>query len=204
MSGGLTQAAYARHRQALGLPGASRQGVGKAVRTGRIELGDDGLVDADEADRQWSERTNARLEGPDGDQVEGGTAAPPPSTTTATTATTATTPEDRAEAAKRAERYRTSRAEREHWNAERARVAFQRSSGDLIDRTSVRAAWAEVLRRLRESALALPIRASVELLALVARGEATEHTIRMILEREVAEILRSLSDKAPGLPDDDA
>lgn len=56
--------AYARHRKARGLPGASHTAVGKAIKDGRIAdaVSDDGLIDPDHADRLWAARTRTTVE----------------------------------------------------------------------------------------------------------------------------------------------
>ena len=58
---GITQADYARHRAELGLPGATRQGVAKALRDGRIKLLSDGTIDPARADAEWTCNTLARM-----------------------------------------------------------------------------------------------------------------------------------------------
>lgn len=168
--------------------------MGKAVRDHRIELDADGRLDPGIADLQWLERTASRLEGPAGEALEGSapTATARPSTGPATAA-------ELDDIAAQSAAYRRSRAQRERWNAETARIDYQRKAGDLVSKAIVRSAWSEVLRRLRERGQALPTRCSTEILSLVARGEATEHSIRMVLEREVAEVLRALEVRTPGV-----
>lgn len=201
MSGRLTQAAYARHRKRLGLPGSTRQAVGKAVRDRRIELDDDGKLDPEVADRQWLERTNARLEGPEGEAFEGvGSVTAPSATRSSSPTSSPPTDAEAAELAAQSAAYRKSRAARERWNAETARLDYQRKAGDLVSKSVVRSAWSEVLRRLRERGQALPARCSSQILALVASGEVTEHAIRMVLEGEVAEVFRALEGRTPGVP----
>lgn len=46
--------AYATHR------GVSRTAVQRAIKDGRISLGEDGKIDVGEADRQWDENTQTR------------------------------------------------------------------------------------------------------------------------------------------------
>jgi hypothetical protein len=55
-------AGYAAHRRAAGLPGGTTQAVGLAIRDGRIDRRDDGLIDAELADQQWRERTQYRAD----------------------------------------------------------------------------------------------------------------------------------------------
>jgi hypothetical protein len=55
----LSQRKYAEHRKERGASGGSLAAVQKALATGRIEIGADGLIDPEEADRGWLERTNS-------------------------------------------------------------------------------------------------------------------------------------------------
>ena len=74
----------------------------------------------------------------------------------------------------------------------------------MFDRRAVRVAWAEVLRRLRDRALALPLRVSGELFSLVeAEDELDEGKVRRLLDRAVADVLRALQERPPGLPLDE-
>lgn len=49
---------YARHRAELRLPGGTHGAVQKAIRTGRIQINADGLIDSDAADQAWAAATN--------------------------------------------------------------------------------------------------------------------------------------------------
>jgi len=60
MSAGLSRRAYARHRAARGLPGATDRAVRRALHTGRIQLEPGGLIDAAKADRAWRATTPPR------------------------------------------------------------------------------------------------------------------------------------------------
>lgn len=55
----MTQAQYARHRKAAGLPGGTAKSVTIAVQEGRISL-INGLIDPAVADIQWANNTRAR------------------------------------------------------------------------------------------------------------------------------------------------
>lgn len=58
----LTQAEYARHRKARGLPGGTREAVDEG-RTPAV----DGRIDPVVADRQWEQNTRARVRNAGGD-----------------------------------------------------------------------------------------------------------------------------------------
>jgi hypothetical protein len=55
---GLSARAYARHR------GVSHVAVLKALRSGRIVAGADGMIDTAVADQTWQERTAPRMSSP--------------------------------------------------------------------------------------------------------------------------------------------
>ena len=56
----MTKADYAKHRRETGLPGGSPPAVTYAVRDGRITITPEGLIDSDQADRQWAANTDPR------------------------------------------------------------------------------------------------------------------------------------------------
>jgi hypothetical protein len=60
MRAGLSRRAYARHRAARGLPGATDRAVRRALHTGRIALSSDGTIDAEAADQAWRATTPPR------------------------------------------------------------------------------------------------------------------------------------------------
>jgi hypothetical protein len=63
---GLSIRAYAQHRAARGLPGASHTAVRKAIASGRIKAEPDGTVDPARADLDWAGQTDpAKQRGPD-------------------------------------------------------------------------------------------------------------------------------------------
>lgn len=59
---GLSLRAYARHRAALGLPGATDAAVRKALRSERITAEPDGTIDPARADRDWSAQTDPSMQ----------------------------------------------------------------------------------------------------------------------------------------------
>lgn len=59
-SRGLTLTAYARHRKAKGLIGGTKSAVHKAIKTGRIPVDENGLIDPAAADKAWALNTTPR------------------------------------------------------------------------------------------------------------------------------------------------
>ena len=135
---GLTQAAYARHRAERGLRGISRQAVSKALKTGRIVLNAEGLIDAAEADATWEGGGESRAKVSSFDEGTGGSSVP--------------------------SGYKKARALREVYSASMAKLRLERERGKLIDRAGVEETWTAVLQKLRDHMLTIPIRVS-ELLA---------------------------------------
>ncbi len=52
---------YADYRKKYGLPGGTRQAVHKAIKSGRISLTADGLIDPKIADKLWALRTTMKM-----------------------------------------------------------------------------------------------------------------------------------------------
>ncbi len=52
--------AYARHRAEAGLSGKTQRSVQKAIDSGRIRTGPDGMIDAAAADLEWAATTGRR------------------------------------------------------------------------------------------------------------------------------------------------
>jgi len=145
----LTQAEYARHRKAAGLPGGSREAVRKAVDEGRITL-ISGKIHARLADEEWERNTRARVspQAANGaqdlvDQAAGsGTqaaVAPAP-------AAQAPTPVPVADTG-----YTAARARREQAEADLAEMNARKMRGELVAFEDVARAGFEVGRDLRDT-----------------------------------------------------
>ena len=61
----LTQAQYARHRKALGLPGGTREAVRRALLERRIDRLPNRRIDPRAADAAWAERSVPKVESPE-------------------------------------------------------------------------------------------------------------------------------------------
>ena len=117
LTGGLT--AYAHHRTASGKP-TSKQAVAKAVKSGRIRAVA-GVIDFALADKDWERRTDPSHGGPSGIKL-----VPPAEPARAQ-------PDDAPPVANIGD-FQKSRASREYWEAEIARLKCERQQGDLVDR----------------------------------------------------------------------
>jgi hypothetical protein len=195
-------AEYARHR------GVSKAAVSLAIKRGKIsELTDeDGnrYLDSETADLQWAANTNpAHATGPQNrkrwrEELEKGTepepepppeeeepAAEEPAFVPAKEPETVLEPEVRRIATPR--NYNDARAEREHYNAELARLKFEETAGKLIDADLVREEAFKLARIVRDSLLALPDRVAGEF-----AGETNQFRIHTRLTEEIRRALVSL------------
>lgn len=141
---------YGRHRKALGLPGGNPVAVGKAIYAGRITFARKGLVDSEQADKDWLKNTNPLAsaagviagavrakeiisgEKPSRPRLDPSKAKPKP----------------------RKERpqiidYNVSRAAREHFESELARIKLAEKEKELIPATVVRKILYECGRIIR-------------------------------------------------------
>jgi hypothetical protein len=172
---GLTQAQYAAHRKAQGLPGGSREAVRKAIEEGRIST-IAGKIYPQLADAEWAKNTRARVspqaaKGSDGEQdtqrhaAETVAAAMPPA----------------------ADGYTESRARRERAEAEMAEMNARKARGALIEREDVARGGFEVGRDIRDALAAAVNPLSAEL-APVSSAEACAEILRRH-NRAVCELL---------------
>ena len=156
---GLSISAYARHR------GVSHVAVHKALKAGRIQKEPDGTIDPVKADIAWAGNSLGQAPEKAPATVEVSGDLPPKQTGQAPTLT-------------------ESRALREAYNAQLAKLAYEERSGQLIKTEIVKAAWFEVLRVLRDRNLNLPDR-----MAPILSAETDQNTVRDLLEAELRQIL---------------
>ena len=159
MSKGLSITAYARHR------GVSHVAVLKAIKAGRIEKEPDGTIDPAKADAAWERNTNKaqkrKVEKPaDADAHVG-----PPIVNSGPS-------------------FAQSRAIKEAYNARLAKLEYEEKSGALVRTDTVKVAWFNALRVLRDRALNLPDR-----LAPLLAAETDPKIVRDLLEEELRTVL---------------
>jgi hypothetical protein len=179
----LTLTDYARHRNCY------PRAVEAALAAGRITRGADGLIDSDQADLDWSKHTNpikaaaAKRNGAAG-QAMRKELSRKPAESAGTPAKPAATATDLADYAK-------ARAEREHYQAELARLSLGQKQEKLISREEWTSAETAFMRTLRDSLLAIPDRMADE---LAAEGNAVR--VREMLSGELLSTLsRALAEK---------
>ncbi len=173
----MTMAEYARHRR------VSRQAVSKAVRTGRIVLTKEGMIDPEAADASWRRNTdpskpsNSVAGNPRGAVPRSRRVAPEvPSTTTATLS--------------QGPDYHVSRAVRETYLAKLVRLEYELKTGKLIDAEESRHAAFQDNRRVRDLLLAIPDRTAAQ---LAACADPTE--CHKLLAAEIRRACEELSDE---------
>lgn len=171
--------AYARHR------GVRLSAVQKAITTGRIGtvlVGDKPRIDSDQADRDWTLRTDPAAQsllysaGPKGtqrqDQQNDGEDGPETST-----------PEDTATA-----EYRTHRAEREGIRKEREQLELDELRGSLIRLDDAKRLAFTSFRALRDVALTVPARVANQVAGMSDAWEIEQH-----LERHLSEAFKQFN-----------
>jgi hypothetical protein len=180
LSEGLSITAYARHR------GVSHVAVLKALKAGRIEKEPDGTIDPAKADAAWERNTNQaqkrktmisseppRREYAPETQVE--TPVGPPIVNSGPS-------------------FAQSRAIKEAYNARLAKLAYEEKSGAMVRTDSVKVAWFNTLRVVRDRALNLPDR-----LAPLLAAETDPKIVRDLLEEELRTILNDAADAIANL-----
>ena len=180
MSEGLSITAYARHR------GVSHVAVLKAIKAGRIEKEPDGTINPAKADAAWERNTNQAQKRKPTNSTE------PPRQEHA--------PEPQAETpvgppiVNSGPSFAQSRAIKEAYNARLAKLAYEEKSGALVRTDSVKVAWFNTLRVLRDRALNLPDR-----LAPLVAAETDPKVVRDLLEEELRTILNDAADAIANL-----
>jgi hypothetical protein len=180
LSEGLSITAYARHR------GVSHVAVLKAIKAGRIEKEPDGTINPAKADAAWERNTNQA-------QKRKPTKSNEPSRHEHA-------PEPQAEApvgppiVNSGPSFAQSRAIKEAYNARLAKLAYEEKSGALVRTDSIKVAWFNTLRVLRDRALNLPDR-----LAPLLAAETDPKVVRDLLEEELRTILNDAADAIANL-----
>lgn len=172
----LTQAEYARHRKAAGLPGGTREAVRKAIDDGDISaFGPDKLIDPQLADAQWARNRRARISpqaagvAPAADDLvdqASGVPAPAPAAAPASAAPISETG------------YTAARARREQAEADLAEMAARKQRGELVAWEDVARGGFEVGRDVRDT-----MESAVNALAAELAAEGNAERCAEILRR---------------------
>jgi len=165
---------YAKHRNCY------PRAVEAAIAAGRIRRDEDGLIDSEQADIDWASNTSphrsdaGKANGKRGQEIRkalaGSPAAPPAATENAPVVDMGA--------------YARSRAEREHWAAETAKLNFLERSGKLVPSAEWKAAETEFMKSFSIALLAIPDRIGDELAAATEPGK-----VRAMLEAELHSVI---------------
>ena len=179
LTGGLT--AYAKYRTTNGKP-TTKQAVAKAVQSGRIRAAA-GVIDFAKADKDWERRTDpSRRSGSQPDSKPAPTVEAPAAEA------------DDGPPVANINDFQKSRASREYWEAEMARLKVERQQGDLVDRIKVEAAWCELVSTVRNQMLLIPDKVAPKAAVLTDVLEC-----RALIDRAVREALTDLSEHSPDI-----
>jgi hypothetical protein len=142
----MTKANYAKHRRENGLPGGSPPAVHYAIQDGRITISQEGLIDSEVADKQWAANTNPKFQ-------EAGVKAGAARTKQRRAASkeVAEVPPNLLQMPPTADRndLNKSRASREFYESELARLKFEEKQHLLIPVETVRRVMYEAGRVIR-------------------------------------------------------
>lgn len=178
---------YARHR------GVPHQSVSYAVKTGRIQKNAKGRIDSAQADRDWKAKTDA---GRVAAGKMGGRPRQPNPTLSQPRRAKASPALPGSEAAapgstghNSSQSYAKSRADREHYNALKAKLEYEEKTRQLLPADQVHEATRTLFRRLRDAVDNLPSRLAAQLAA-----EPSADAVFNILQDEIHLIFGNFAD----------
>lgn len=151
---------YARHR------GVSDKAVRKAIDAGRITLDQDGQIDVEKADLEWSENTDQ-------------------------TKQNLMTVVDQNTSKKDKNSYTKIKTAHELYKAQMTQLALQEKKGQLIHKDMVKVQVGQLSRQVRDSWMNWPSRVSA---LMAAELEVEEHQLHLILERYVRDHLNDIGE----------
>jgi hypothetical protein len=188
MSERLSIRAYSRHR------GVSDTAVRKAIQSGRITLGDDGRIDPQLADAQWSVNTDAAQQRKAVPQRE----VPQEAVTSVREALSATpSPLGGMGASTGASAGGTTlmqaKTANEVLKAQTNKVRLARLKGELVDKDQAVAHVFRMARAERDAWLNWPARVAAQMASALG---ADSHALHVLLEKAVRDQLTALGDLA--------
>lgn len=178
----LTQNAYASHRKAAGLPGATHAAVAKAIKSGRlakslVRQGDKVLIDPRRADAEWAANTNGVMQRGDAElaaeRIELDALG---------------IMRTRADAASEPASLADARALKEHYLALSAKLDYEIESGKLIEAEAARRAAFAAARKARDMLLTIADR-----LAPVVAGLSDQFECHQVIAAEVRRVCDELN-----------
>lgn len=195
---GLSIRAYAQHRAAQGLPGASHTAVRKAIQTGRISQEPDGTLDPVRADAQWAGQTDpAKQRGAGSAAVSGprvgrvATKPVPQAAIDAVHDTLRDTGVDPEPEAGGQVSFMRARMANEVLKAQLQKERLKRERGEVVDRARATTLVFDLARRERDAWIGWPPRVAANLAAELG---VDAHTLEQVLDRYLREHLALLSE----------
>ena len=175
---------YAKHR------GVFPRAVEAAIAAGRIRRDADGLIDAEQADRDWQAHTSSirsaasKLNGSRGQQIRRALKNAAPASVNPVNEPASAQPEAAKSEATDMGAYAKARAAREHWQSELARLNFEARQKKLLPRDEVTGAARSFYSSFKTALEAIPDRLADE---LAATGDSAQ--VRKILTDEIASVM---------------
>lgn len=188
MSAAVSQAEFAR------LAGFARSYVTALKKADRLVLDADGKVLVEESQRRIAETAD-----PNRDDVRARHSAARGETPAVDQSKTEETGSD-PEATPGNHDYQKSRAQKEHYQAEQARIQFERDIGKLVEKADVEAAIADLVTAFRQALENLPHRTAPELVgkdldAIRATLKQEVHGALADMEREFSKRLKQMGNE---------
>jgi hypothetical protein len=188
---GLSIRAYAQHRAALGLPGASHTAVRKAIQAGRVTPEADGSIDPARADTQWAGQTDpAKQRGQASHQAAAETAkataaapgvkAVPQAAIDAVQDTLTEAGEAPDPAAGGQVTFMRARLATEILKGQLQKERLKRERGEVVDRSRATAMVFDLARRERDAWIGWPSRVSANMAAELG---VDPHQLEQVLDR---------------------
>jgi phage terminase Nu1 subunit (DNA packaging protein) len=176
---------YALHRKLRGLPGATRQSVYSALKTGRIVRGENGKIHATEADAAWAASTGAQ-NGSLAKSQAAGVVVPirPGATGTGTTGHPHTDAEEE-------ESYAEARTRKEVATANLKELEAAEKRGDLVDAHAAARQFRSMTSAARDRIMSIPQRIAGRL-----AGITDENEVLVLLDDELRDALDAVADEA--------
>ena len=164
---------YAKHRKELGLSGGTRGAVQKAIKTGRITKGADGRIDVDRADRDWEKNLNQRKRHHP------------------IIATPVTEPSKESDAAVD-ETFLEAQRQHEWLKVQKEEMELRKRRGELLEKQEAEDKWSKLLTAFRNRMGIIPDNLAPRVAVLDDVLEC-----RILIEREVRQVLTALSEYQP-------
>jgi len=178
---GLSIRGYGKHR------GVSHVAVKKAIDTGRITLGADGLIDPDRADQEWAQNTIQPKRTPK-------RPVPLSAMKAAQDAIAEQTP---AGMPGKGMTLLHAKTANEVVKAQMGKVRLARMKGDLVDRSQAIAHVFAMARAERDALLNWPAQIAAEFAAELLEVGVSQHTLLVGLEQRLRNYLQTLGELRP-------